>query len=25
MSVVQRVLNLIDIYPQKQYKWNTED
>ena len=25
MSVVHRVLNLIDIYPQKQYKWNTED
>jgi len=25
MSVVHRVLNLIDIYPSKQYKWNTED
>jgi 4-hydroxy-3-polyprenylbenzoate decarboxylase len=25
ISVVHRVLNLIDIYPQKQYKWNTED
>jgi 4-hydroxy-3-polyprenylbenzoate decarboxylase len=24
MSVIHRVLNLIDIYPQKQYKWNSE-
>lgn len=24
LSVVHRVLNLIDIYPNKQYKWNSE-
>ncbi|GIV28361.1 MAG: aromatic acid decarboxylase [Bacteroidia bacterium] len=25
MSVVHRVLSLIDIYPEKQYKWNTDE
>lgn len=25
LSVVHRVLNLIDIYPDKQYKWNTSE
>lgn len=25
LSVVHRVLNLIDIYPSSQYKWNTAD
>lgn len=24
LSVIHRALNLIDIYPDKQYKWNTE-
>ncbi|MCX7728716.1 MAG: UbiX family flavin prenyltransferase [Bacteroidia bacterium] len=24
-SVVHRVFNLIDIFPEKQYKWNTEE